>query len=766
MEGQKQNRKNWQFIGLMFALGVFAGLFRIAKAQTCTPFWSCTVWSTCSNGTQARTCQDLNYCGLTRHPIELQDCATGPEIVPDVNPNEEQPILPPEPAATPSGCLPIWSCTVWSACEGNQQIRTCRDAQNCGVSASQPAEVIACSSAPSGCTPSWSCAAWTLCVNGMQERGCTDVHSCSTESVRPPQSRSCTIPTPTPTPSPTTPGNPPTSEPAPGNCVSDWTCSIWSTCLSGSQTSTCTDANSCGTTSGKPTEQQSCSSGAVCSPAWACTAWSTCSNGAQTRTCTDANSCGITTGRPVQQQNCSADVSPSPTPTLEGFAGQPSGGTPAADITPPHITNVSGSASAAEAIIRWQTGEAADTDVEYGVTENYGQISRGIAGVFSTQHQLTIGGLIAGTRYFLRVSSSDAAGNTAYAGPFTVTTSAPSGDSDRDGLIDGFEQQLGTNPYQEDTDTDGFGDAKDPNPVRSDPAGTRGLTQDSDRDGLPDAIEKKLGTDPRRADTDGDGVSDRWDAFFKDPKQTYDSDGDSLSDEYEKRIGINAWRRDTDNDGTDDGAEIRAGMDPAVAAVGSRAAAISDQPGLLCAEYLRLSDRVRCRAKLTPEELARQEQVQYLPEECRAIPVMENRAACIQRYRDVHGCRNLVSAGSRIFCAARVLNYPSAVSLEITACQKITFKSEQAECVLAVRQRIYAMIIFRMAELGVRANELKLSGAPAEQISAFLIAQEQAVVNFSQAETKEHRRAAILGLRSSWQTFVKTVAPRLQSPDE
>ena len=315
MEGQKQNRKNWQFIGLMFALGVFAGLFRIAKAQTCTPFWSCTVWSTCSNGTQARTCQDLNYCGLTRHPIELQDCATGPEIVPDVNPNEEQPILPPEPAATPSGCLPIWSCTVWSACEGNQQIRTCRDAQNCGVSASQPAEVIACSSAPSGCTPSWSCAAWSLCVNGMQERGCTDVHSCSTESGRPPQSRSCTIPTPTPTPSPTTPGNPPTSEPAPGNCVSDWTCSIWSTCLSGSQTSTCTDANSCGTTSGKPTEQQSCSSGAVCSPAWACTAWSTCSNGAQTRTCTDANSCGITTGRPVQQQNCSADVSPSPTPT-------------------------------------------------------------------------------------------------------------------------------------------------------------------------------------------------------------------------------------------------------------------------------------------------------------------------------------------------------------------------------------------------------------------------------------------------------------------
>jgi len=43
------------------------------------------------------------------------------------------------------------------------------------------------------------------------------------------------------------------------NCATDWHCSKWSSCsTSGKQTRTCTDANSCGTTSGKPITTQSC----------------------------------------------------------------------------------------------------------------------------------------------------------------------------------------------------------------------------------------------------------------------------------------------------------------------------------------------------------------------------------------------------------------------------------------------------------------------------------------------------------------------------
>jgi|GEM_PF-6896535 hypothetical protein len=43
------------------------------------------------------------------------------------------------------------------------------------------------------------------------------------------------------------------------SCAENWNCTVWSSCSSGSQTRTCTDSNSCGTTNNKPAESQSCS---------------------------------------------------------------------------------------------------------------------------------------------------------------------------------------------------------------------------------------------------------------------------------------------------------------------------------------------------------------------------------------------------------------------------------------------------------------------------------------------------------------------------
>lgn len=41
-------------------------------------------------------------------------------------------------------------------------------------------------------------------------------------------------------------------------CIEDWSCSDWSTCSGGTQSRTCTDSNTCGTTETKPAETQSC----------------------------------------------------------------------------------------------------------------------------------------------------------------------------------------------------------------------------------------------------------------------------------------------------------------------------------------------------------------------------------------------------------------------------------------------------------------------------------------------------------------------------
>jgi len=46
----------------------------------------------------------------------------------------------------------------------------------------------------------------------------------------------------------------------------------------------------------------------LCTPSWSCGSWSSCTNNIQTRTCTDTNSCGVTTGKPVESQSCTPPV--------------------------------------------------------------------------------------------------------------------------------------------------------------------------------------------------------------------------------------------------------------------------------------------------------------------------------------------------------------------------------------------------------------------------------------------------------------------------
>jgi len=131
-------------------------------------------------------------------------------------------------------------------------------------------------------------------------------------------------------------------------------------------------------------------------------------------------------------------------------------------------------------------------------------------------------------------------------------------DDDNDGLTDAVEAELGTSPFNADTDGDGVGDAKDPAPldpnitgnepvvsavVQADPVfdpvltttvseapvddslakndipaseptpdPASDLSADVDSDGLNASQEAVLGTDPNNSDTDGDGATDSKDA--------------------------------------------------------------------------------------------------------------------------------------------------------------------------------------------------------------------------------------------------------------
>ena len=92
--------------------------------------------------------------------------------------------------------------------------------------------------------------------------------------------------------------------------------------------------------------------------------------------------------------------------------------------------------------------------------------------------------------------------------------------------------------------------------------------EDTDGDGLSDGLEKNIGTDPRQVDTDGDQLSDNeeFNVIYSDPTNQ-DSDSDGISDTLEVEFfKTNAIVADSDGDGYDDAKELfEMNRDPRIA---------------------------------------------------------------------------------------------------------------------------------------------------------------------------------------------------------
>ncbi len=149
-------------------------------------------------------------------------------------------------------------------------------------------------------------------------------------------------------------------------------------------------------------------------------------------------------------------------------------------------------------------------------------------------------------------------------------------DFDSDGLTNSEEEKLGTNPYEEDTDSDGLDDGEEVRKYRTNPMDidtdkdnlsdyeevnifkSNPLMADTDSDGLNDGEEVTRTTNPARADTDEDGIIDGDEITLHHTNPLLsDTDSDGLSDGdeiYHKKTNPNLT--DTDNDGISDGDEI------------------------------------------------------------------------------------------------------------------------------------------------------------------------------------------------------------------
>ena len=152
-------------------------------------------------------------------------------------------------------------------------------------------------------------------------------------------------------------------------------------------------------------------------------------------------------------------------------------------------------------------------------------------------------------------------------------------DSDDDTFSDQAEvNEYGTNPYNNDSDSDGIPDNVDGLSDPDEDGLINALDPDSDGDSIPDMDEgtqdQDLDGTPNFLDLDSDGdtledADEGADDLEDDGIPNFldlDSDGDSLDDEAEANtLQTDPYSADTDEDGRPDNVEIDAGSDPRVA---------------------------------------------------------------------------------------------------------------------------------------------------------------------------------------------------------
>jgi hypothetical protein len=157
-----------------------------------------------------------------------------------------------------------------------------------------------------------------------------------------------------------------------------------------------------------------------------------------------------------------------------------------------------------------------------------------------------------GNSYQVTISVTDQQSLT---NSFTFTASVlADADSDGDGLSDIDEiNNVGSNPFENDTDGDQLPDGFEHASTVLDPLAADDPDGDHDGDGLSNLGEFAIGTNPDIWDTDGDGLNDL---------DGSDVDGDGLNYLDETAAGTNPNKFDTDFDLLSDRFEVENDLDP------------------------------------------------------------------------------------------------------------------------------------------------------------------------------------------------------------
>lgn len=182
---------------------------------------------------------------------------------------------------------------------------------------------------------------------------------------------------------------------------------------------------------------------------------------------------------------------------------------------------------------------------------------------------------------------------------------------------------------------------------------------------------------------------------------------------------------------------------------------------LQCGNLSTLRERIFCRLNLAPAGIARELELQYLPEECRALSDNNAQEACEERYESFQPCWSVPAGRQRFDCARNILKLGPIVSGEVKKCQGLTGQA-RANCSQDLKNKVYDMIKFRLYDLEQRAERLGERGADLGAVADLEAVIEQAKQDLNNAQTFNQRRQIILDASAAWRNFLKTVKDQVQ----
>lgn len=175
--------------------------------------------------------------------------------------------------------------------------------------------------------------------------------------------------------------------------------------------------------------------------------------------------------------------------------------------------------------------------------------------------------------------------------------------------------------------------------------------------------------------------------------------------------------------------------------------------GLKCGNLVSREERVRCRFNLENEEYARENELSYLPEECRDL-TGERKNNCISLYKKTQRCWKFSVGDARIKCVKENLGLVRSHREEKIECRKIDGE-ERGKCISNLREKAFDLVKFRFYDLEERAEKLKDKGVASEDDVVKLVAAlEEKKIEFNNASTISEKKKIILDVRQIWKDFV------------